>query len=345
MFSIRSLVVKLAMVILCGFVPAAGASVVDAQQLIQGCKNKKTGDLRISVKCKRSETRVRWNVTGLQGSPGEKGSPGDRGVPGEDGRAGSVFLSGERPPSVELGKSGDMYLNRSTMELYGPKVDNSWGVPIGLRGTRGEVGPSGPSGSSGPTGPQGPRGEAGTLRVFSDSSTYVGDFRGYFNRTYYIKVGTTVWQVSDRNPVTADFQLPGKIALRYVVYDTDTCSGPAYVPYSPTVNYSPVIEGAPVLLSAFLNNLDYDVDPSLQRRDNGYVITDTVAIDYFTQSNFLYFRNKDSGSPNNCEVYASGNQTISLLPVSQVSAVDVDIAIQRINDIPTTPTRVLVIRD
>jgi len=103
----------------------------------------------------------------------------------------NTVLSGEGVPAKTLGINGDFYIDIKTMNMYGPKKNNSWPLPVSMRGpqgpagiagadgknasassvsagTAGAAGPQGPAGPAGPkgdtgaTGPQGPAGPAGS---------------------------------------------------------------------------------------------------------------------------------------------------------------------------------------
>ena len=92
---------------------------------------------------------------------------------GQDGQDGRTLLSGEGMPGSELGQVGDFYLNTLNSDLYGPKAENGWPLPIsiigpqgpeGAKGDQGEAGPAGANGAAGAPGQpgeQGERGEAG----------------------------------------------------------------------------------------------------------------------------------------------------------------------------------------
>lgn len=56
---------------------------------------------------------------------------GNQGPAGEDG---SQIFAGTSAPSTGLGEIGDFYLNKTTFDLYGPKIEGSWGSPINLKG-------------------------------------------------------------------------------------------------------------------------------------------------------------------------------------------------------------------
>ena len=79
-------------------------------------------------------------------------------------RAGASLLTGNGPPSSDVGDTGDIFIDTSQYEFYGPKHNGGWGAPIALRGAVGEVGPQGeigPQGEVGPTGLTGPQGNPG----------------------------------------------------------------------------------------------------------------------------------------------------------------------------------------
>jgi hypothetical protein len=103
----------------------------------------------------------------------------------------NTVLSGAGVPAKSLGINGDFYIDTKSMNMYGPKKNNSWPLPVSMRGpqgpagiagadgknasassvsagTAGAAGPQGPAGPAGPkgdtgaTGPQGPAGPAGS---------------------------------------------------------------------------------------------------------------------------------------------------------------------------------------
>ena len=86
--------------------------------------------------------------------------------------AGSTLLTGNGPPSGEAGRDGDVYIDKLTYSLFGPKQAGVWGEgvsligPMGPKGDAGEpgaAGPAGPEGASGPAGPPGPSGLQGEI--------------------------------------------------------------------------------------------------------------------------------------------------------------------------------------
>ena len=87
----------------------------------------------------------------------------------------NTILSGDGVPAKTLGINGDFYIDIKTMNIYGPKKNNSWPLPVSMRGPQGPTGAAGAdgknasagsvsagaSGAAGPQGPQGPAGPAG----------------------------------------------------------------------------------------------------------------------------------------------------------------------------------------
>jgi hypothetical protein len=103
----------------------------------------------------------------------------------------NTVLSGAGVPAKSLGIDGDFYIDTKSMNMYGPKKNNSWPLPVSMRGPQGPAGiagsdgknastssvsagaagaagpqgpagPAGPKGDTGATGPQGPAGPAGS---------------------------------------------------------------------------------------------------------------------------------------------------------------------------------------
>jgi hypothetical protein len=111
----------------------------------------------------------------------------------------NTILNGTKAPIKSIGINGDFYIDTKNLNIYGPKKNNSWPLPISLRGTAGTdgrtgtpgvagsdgktitntstvggtagatgsagvagaTGPAGASGSAGPAGPPGPAGSTG----------------------------------------------------------------------------------------------------------------------------------------------------------------------------------------
>lgn len=66
---------------------------------------------------------------GATGPQGVQGPSGPQGVPGVDGAS---VLSGTGAPTMATGKSGDFYIDRTTMTFYGPKAGGSWPAGVSL---------------------------------------------------------------------------------------------------------------------------------------------------------------------------------------------------------------------
>lgn len=99
-----------------------------------------------------------------------------RGIPGKDG---AVILTGTGAPNANLGAVGDMYLDRNTSNLYGPKIlavvgGNGWGTPHSLKG---ETGAAGAAGSRIHSGTANPAVSLGTIGDYYLNRT-TGDFYG-----------------------------------------------------------------------------------------------------------------------------------------------------------------------
>jgi hypothetical protein len=115
----------------------------------------------------------------------------------------NTILNGTKAPIKSIGINGDFYIDTKNLNIYGPKKNNSWPLPISLRGTAGTdgrtgtpgvagsdgktitntstvggtagatgsagvagaTGPAGASGSAGPAGPPGPAGSTGATRA------------------------------------------------------------------------------------------------------------------------------------------------------------------------------------
>ena len=84
----------------------------------------------------------------------------------------NTVLSGAGVPAKSLGINGDFYIDTKTMNMYGPKKNNSWPLPVSMRGPQGATGAAGSdgkngtsgavsAGTAGAAGPQGPAGPAG----------------------------------------------------------------------------------------------------------------------------------------------------------------------------------------
>lgn len=95
------------------------------------------------------KTAGAWGAgTSLVGPPGADGADGDDGLDGVDGAS---FLSGSVPPTGGVGNDGDMYLDYTNYDIYGPKTGGSWGTGTSILGTIGSDGTDGVDGVDGKT--------------------------------------------------------------------------------------------------------------------------------------------------------------------------------------------------
>jgi len=104
-----------------------------------------------NARCPRNQTKIAWNVTGVEGPRGPKGDQGAKGATGSQGAAGATGATGTAGAAGETGTTGPA----------GPKGDQGTAGPAGPTGADGEIGPVGPIGQIGPVGPPGPPGPAG----------------------------------------------------------------------------------------------------------------------------------------------------------------------------------------
>lgn len=111
------------------------------------------------------------SCSGSEGPEGPKGEQGAQGIPGKDG---AVIHSGTGAPAASLGNIGDMYLDKSSSNLYGPKSASGWGTPLNLKGAPGATGTAGSRILSGTTNPSASTGTVGDYYL----NKTTGDFFG-----------------------------------------------------------------------------------------------------------------------------------------------------------------------
>jgi len=94
------------------------------------------------------KTEAGWG-TALANLTGPQGIQGIQGIQGETGYS-AVWLNGSGVPGAGLGNNGDMYLDDSTGDVYGPKTGGAWGSaiynaegPQGIQGIQGIQGDPG----------------------------------------------------------------------------------------------------------------------------------------------------------------------------------------------------------
>jgi len=122
-----------------GALTALATSRAAESSVIQACRAKMTGLLRVvsdPSKCTRRELPISWNSQGPAGATGPAGPQGAQGAPGPAGP------QGERGPQGAAGQQGPA-------------------GPQGAAGAQGPAGPQGPAGAQGAPGPQGPPGPKG----------------------------------------------------------------------------------------------------------------------------------------------------------------------------------------
>lgn len=51
---------------------------------------------------------------------------------GPQGPRGNTILNGSGGPNLYLGELGDFYIDTDTQEMYGPKTESGWGIPVDL---------------------------------------------------------------------------------------------------------------------------------------------------------------------------------------------------------------------
>lgn len=108
---------------------------------------------------------------------GKDGATGPQGIPGKDG---AVIHNGNGAPTGTLGNIGDMYLDKTASNLYGPKTTEGWGTPLSLKGERGATGATGATGAAGSRIFSGAANPATSIGVAGDYylNTTSGDFLG-----------------------------------------------------------------------------------------------------------------------------------------------------------------------
>src|SRR5436309_7269687 len=140
----------------------------DDSNEIHACYGPGNSDLRIvrsSEDCKKNETHIGWNMTGLAGETGPQGPAGPRGPEGPAGPAGPAGLPGPQGDRGATGPAGPV----GPAGLAGPEGS------AGPRGAEGPAGPVGPAGPAGPAGLEGPRGPAGPGRASLDVVEVISD--------------------------------------------------------------------------------------------------------------------------------------------------------------------------
>ena len=120
------------------FLYPSSDSVASENQEVRNCVNIKTGKARLitpdKLKCKKTERIVNIVIPPLNDS------------------LVSIVHSGDRAPiDFTIGHDGDFYLDTKANQIYGPRKNGLWGLPINLSGPQGARGPGILSGRSLPT--------------------------------------------------------------------------------------------------------------------------------------------------------------------------------------------------
>ena len=134
---------------------------------------------------------------------------------------GSQILSGNDVPTTLLGSIGDYYLNKTTMELYGPKTIEGWGNAISLKSAQGEKGKDGATILSGITAPTTSQGKVGDWYIDTQNKhlygpktesgwgtgiSLIGSNSGTTQKTDFLVSddGTTLLQWRNKNSTSID---------------------------------------------------------------------------------------------------------------------------------------------
>ncbi len=153
-----------------GIAGAAGYAVTSTHgedsQVIQACKNKSSGLLRIvdrASNCKPYESYLTWNVVGPRGPAGPPGATGATGAKGDKGDTGAQGIQGVQglPGAPGLpGPQGPPGLNGADGTPGVPGNDGAPGLP-GKDGKDGAPGTPGADGAPGLPGEKGDKGDKG----------------------------------------------------------------------------------------------------------------------------------------------------------------------------------------
>lgn len=104
----------------------------------------------------------------IRGTQGPQGLQGPR---GQDGAViigeGAEVLTGEGPPSNDIGAINQLYLNTLTGDLYKKNESETWDLLANLKGPKGDDGTQGVDGETGPPGPPGVSGYNGWVAVLA----------------------------------------------------------------------------------------------------------------------------------------------------------------------------------
>jgi hypothetical protein len=91
-----------------------GSALAAAGGTVRACANKKTGALRLAIRCKKGESAVTWNAQGVPGASGPKGGTGAAGSNGAAGAKGDTGAAGTNGASGTNGTNGTNGNNGAT---------------------------------------------------------------------------------------------------------------------------------------------------------------------------------------------------------------------------------------
>lgn len=219
---------------------------------------------------------------GEQGPQGETGPQGEQGLPGEngsDGDDGATWMTGSGAPASDEGKTGDLYLDTATSDIY---VKNASGWEIignikgdqGETGAQGEQGPQGEKGEQGETGPQGDKGEQG-LTAWSNT----------------ILPADGAYVTADKGSAVAD----GKETITFTAVDTDPDDGKT--PYGLTLINNGVSES---------HDLDDNNQYTAVMKEGGFVVSIDFADELDTSESLNAVFDAPVGEGDNAFVLGAG---------------------------------------
>ena len=89
-------------------------------------------------------------IMNMRGPQGDQGPQGLQGIQGSPGAAGTSILAGNGAPTNVIGNNGDLYINKTNGDFFGPKASGSWPTStLNLKGPQGDQGIQGNPGAAG----------------------------------------------------------------------------------------------------------------------------------------------------------------------------------------------------
>jgi len=161
--------------------------------------------------------------------------------------AAGIWWQAAGAPSSGTGSNGDMYLNSTTGDVYGPKSGGAWGsIVINIKGPTGSAGATGSTGSTGATGyspvyivaagaPSGGTGNNGDMYINSTTSDLYGPKSG----GVWGSVVANLKGSTGTNASAANWRGAYAGGTAYAQGDGVTYSGSAYVALQATTGNLP----------------------------------------------------------------------------------------------------------